>query len=830
MKLSYNWLGDYVAHGLDAAALADRLTMAGLEVDDVEQHGDALDGVVVGQVLATQPHPNADRLTLCQVDLGSGEPVPIVCGAPNVAAGQKVAVATVGTTLSLPGRETPGERVAITIKKAKIRGEESQGMICAEDELGLSADHAGILVLDAAAAVGQPFAAYLGAKGVALVDYVLDVSITPNRPDAISHIGMARDVAAVGRLPLRRPDVALPVAGGAVADLVSVVIEAPEACPRYVAMVVEGIQVRESPAWLKQRLTAIGLRPRNHVVDVTNYVMFECGQPLHAFDYDQVAGRKIIVRHSQGGEAFVSLDSKERKLPENTLLICDADRPVAIAGVMGGENSEVTDSTTTVLIESAYFEPSAIRRTARQMGLQTDASYRFERGVDATGQPWAAARAAALIAEIGGGRIVPGMVDAHPNAPAERTILMRPARAVRVLGVAIDPAIMAELLEALGFAVASGHALLGEPALACTVPGYRPDVEREIDLIEEVARLNGYDKIPLPSHVPVAALAPAVAPETRAMQRAQGYLTGLGFREIYTNSMLSRETAERFNLPVLTASGHPGTVVETLKPISQEMAALRPSLLPGMLAVMAHNQNHGHDVLRFLEFGHMFSKTDAAGVIVPGYGEHTSLLLAMSGPAERVNWTNKERLADFYDLKGIVEGLVGRLGLADVAYTPVYTPTSVTQYHLEMRVGGRLVGVLACASDEVRAMYDLKESVFFAEVNWDVVGAAAPDVAGVKYHPISRFPGVDRDLAVLVDASVQVGAAMATIRAVAGGMLRRLTVFDEYRGDQVPAGKKSVAFGLRFSADRTLQDDEVDRMMARILDRLQNEQGAELRR
>ncbi|MEZ4702818.1 MAG: phenylalanine--tRNA ligase subunit beta [Rhodothermales bacterium] len=830
MKLSYNWLGDYVAHGLDADALADRLTMAGLEVDDVERHGEALDGVVVGRVLATQRHPNADRLTLCQVDIGAGDPVPIVCGAPNVAAGQKVAVATVGTILSLPDREKPGERVAITIKSAKIRGEASQGMICAEDELGLSDDHAGILVLDAAAPIGQPFSAYLAEKGVALVDYVLDVSITPNRPDAISHIGVARDVAAVGRLPLVRPKLALPAPGGRAAERIAVEIEAPQACRRYVAMIVEGVVIQESPEWLKQRLLAIGLRPRNNVVDITNYVMYECGQPLHAFDYDQVAGRKIVVRWSHPGETFVTLDSKERKLPENTLMICDADRSVAIAGVMGGENSEVTDRTTTVLIESAYFDPSTIRRTARLLGLQTDASYRFERGVDSDGQVWAAARAASLIAELGGGMLLPGMVDAHPNPAPARTVLMRPSRAVRVLGVEIDTAVMVELLEALGFDVTRGHEWLGEPALACVVPGYRPDVEREIDLIEEVARLYGYERIPLPSHVPVAAIAPYVAPETRAAQRAQQYLTGLGFREIYTNSMLSRETAERFNLPVLTGAGHPGEVVETLKPISQEMAALRPALLPGMLAVMAHNQNHGHDTLRFLEFGHVFSKTDAPDVIVPGYGEHTSLLVALSGPAEQANWTNKERVADYYDLKGIVEGLARRLGWKQVAFTPDYAATPATAYHANVSIGGRHVGVIACLSDAVQRQYDLKAPVFFAELNWDAAGAASADIAGVKYAPISRFPSVDRDLAVIVDRSAQVGDLTAAIRSAGGTLLRALTVFDVYRGDQVPADKKSVAFGLRFSADRTLQDDEVDRVVTRVLDRLSADYGAELRR
>ena len=372
MKISYNWLKDYVAHDLGPQALADRLTMAGLEEEEVITIGQPLEGVVVGHVLETRSHPNADRLTLCDVDLGDGEPVQIVCGAPNVAAGQKVPVATVGTTLLLPSRDDPARREAVTLRKAKLRGKVSQGMICAEDELGLSDDHSGIMVLRDDAPVGQPFEAYLAGQGIAAQDFALDVAITPNRPDATSHIGVARDVAALENLPLRRPEVALPEAGGAAAEQVAIGIEAPQGCPRYVGLLVRGVEIKESPAWLKQRLTAIGLRPRNNVVDVTNYVMYECGQPLHAFDFDQIAGAKIIVRAAEGGETFTTLDSKAHTLPAGTLLICDAERPVALAGIMGGENSEVTDATTNVLLESAYFDPSTIRRAARLLGLSTD--------------------------------------------------------------------------------------------------------------------------------------------------------------------------------------------------------------------------------------------------------------------------------------------------------------------------------------------------------------------------------------------------------------------------------------------------------------------------
>ena len=452
MNISYNWIGEYVDHGLPVDELAHALTMSGLEVEEVAQIGANLDGVVVGHVLEAGQHPNADRLRLCRVDVGDGEPVQIVCGAPNVATGQKVPVAMVGTTLMLPDRKNPDEKVPVKIKKAKLRGEVSQGMICAEDELGLGHDHSGIMVLPPEAEVGTPFEAYLKAQGVPSSDAVIDIAITPNRPDATSHIGVARDVAALTDQPLTRPDVSLPTEGGEAAELVTVQLDAAEACPRYVAMVVKNVAIGESPAWLKARLEAIGLRPRNNVVDITNYVMHECGQPLHAFDLGEIAGQTIRVRLTEGEETFTTLDSVERKLPAGTLMIADAERDVAIAGVMGGENSEVTDDTTDVLIESAYFDLSTVRRTAKALQLQTDASYRFERGVDRDGQVWAAARAAALMADLAGGEIVPGMVDAHPVKPEPRRITLRPFRVEQILGVDIPLGEIERLLTAIGFA------------------------------------------------------------------------------------------------------------------------------------------------------------------------------------------------------------------------------------------------------------------------------------------------------------------------------------------------------------------------------------------
>jgi len=824
MKISYNWLNEYVNHSLSPESLADALTMSGLEVEGIEIIGASMEGIMVGHVLETSAHPNADRLTLCRVDLGVGDPVQIVCGAPNVAAGQHVPVATVNTTLMLPDRNNPTERVAVKLKKAKIRGELSFGMICAEDELGLSDDHAGIMVLDTDASVGQPFADYLKARGRDVQDAVLDVSITPNRPDAISHIGVARDVGALQASKLILPAVHLPPHGGEAAHQVTVKIEAPEACGRYAALLVRGVKIQPSPLWLQQRLTAIGLRPRNNVVDITNFVMHECGQPLHAFDYDQIADKTIIVRLTQEETPFTTLDSKERLLPKGTLMIADGARDVAIAGVMGGENSEVTGNTTNVLIESAYFDPSSIRKTAKALQLQTDASYRFERGVDPEGQVWAAARAAQLMVSLGGGSSVPGLVDAHPVRTQQRTVSVRISRIEHVLGIAVPQQEAVRLLEAIGFDVAIDNAVL-----RCTVPTYRPDVAREIDVIEEVARLFGYDRIPEPAHTVIPNETPHERPVQILRSRALDLLRNLGYREIYTNSMLRHETAEAFDQPVLRGLAVDGGVVQTLNPISQEMAALRPNLLPGLLQVLAHNQNHGQRLLRFAEFGHVFNRATDGATLIPGYAEHASLIVALSGPQEGAGWDRTERAADFFDLKGVMEALLEALHLPSPIMQPVYDATPVTAYHLTLSAGGVPLGLLAQLSATVATSFGLKDPVYFAVLNWDyIVELAAPRLA-ISYRPISRFPVVERDLAVVVGRDQPVGPMEEAIRTAGAPLLQGLSVFDLYEGDRIAQDRKSVAFGLRFGSDRTLQDAEVDTCIAHVLAALVEKFGAELR-
>ena len=744
MNLSTNWLSDYVAHGLEPDALAELLTMSGLEVEGVATTGPGLEGVVVGHVLEVGKHPNADRLRVCSVDVGGDGPVQIVCGAPNVAAGQRVPVATVGTELMLPARkpapaEAGGSGLApVTIKKGKIRGEVSNGMICAEDELGLGDDHDGIMVLEDDAAVGQSVSDYLRARGAG-GDAVLDIAITPNRPDATSHVGVARDVAALLDLPLTLPTADVPEARGLPG--VDVVIEDADGCPRFVGMVIEGVAVGPSPDWMQDRLRAVGLRPISNVVDVTNYVMLELGQPLHAYDLDTITGA-VTVRRALEGETTKTLDGVERKLPAGTLVVADETGALGVAGVMGGLDSEVSEATTRVFLEGAMWNPADIRRTAKALGLQTDASYRFERGADPTVQPLAVARAAGLIAEVGGGTVLPGMIDENPAPHQPRTVALRPSRVATVLGVEVLTGEIVRLLTAIGFEVErrAGSALdafaatamshgataaaveAGDAALEVTVPPFRPDVEREVDVVEEVARLWGYGRLPTPASTPVPLVPAGDTPSARLLDRVRGRLAALGFRELYTNSLVPRATADAFADPAWTGRG--GEPVETLNPISQEMAALRPSLLTGLVAVAAYNQARGAGPLRLFEAGHVYRRSADAADTVQGYHEHTSLVLGMSGAA-RAGWDASSRPADFYDLKGVVMDVLADLGLEGVAETPRPAPQGLTAYALDLEVGGTRLGSVGLLADGAARAADLQDALFVAELDWDAVARLA---------------------------------------------------------------------------------------------------------
>ena len=822
MKVSYQWLRAYADRIPPASELSHMLTMCGLEVEGIQPRHTALDGTVVGFVEKTRPHPNADRLTLCQVNLGDGPSVQIVCGAPNVAAGQNVAVARPGATVSMAGPAADRSPVAIKIRRTRLRGQVSEGMICAEDELGLSDEHAGIMVLRDDAPTGQPLEEYLSAHGIAATDTVYDLAITPNRPDAVCHIGVARDIAACCGSDLRRPNVALPAAGGPVADAISVHITCPAACRRYVALLVRGVRIGPSPLWLRQRLHAIGQRPINNVVDVTNYVMRECGQPLHAFDFDRLLGASVIVRQATAAEHFVTLDGKQHALPAGAVLVCDAERPIALGGIMGGANSEVFPATVNVLLESAYFDPATTRRTVKALGIVTDASYRFERGVDASGQIWAAARAAQLMVQLSGGELVPGMVDCHPNPVFMSTAALRPTRLAHVLGADIAREEVLRILDSLGFSCRQddGHTLYYD------IPPFRPDVTREIDLIEEVARIHGFDAIHEPGRVPIPNFVPRTRASDRVRASAKTFLVGRGYREIYTNSLLSREEAERFCCPALGAAG---PVVETLNAVSQSMTTLRPSLLAGMLLTMGFNSRRGCERLRFCEFGHVFHRAEAEDALVPGYAEHESFIMAISGPVTRKGWDQTARLADFFDLKGDVEALLRALRLPDFDMTASEHSTTVSEFHVSIGVKGRRIGHMAQVLSTHLQAQDIRTAVYFAELDWDALTSLASPHQTREYMAVPRHPEVMRDIALVVPRGVTAGAMLKSIGQAGAPLLQQAEIFDLYEGEHIGRDHKSIAFSLRLGADRTLTDAEVRACIGAILDALERNWGARLR-
>ena len=816
MRISYNWLSNYVGHGLSPADLADSLTMAGLEVEHTKEKALSLEGVIVGQVLSVRPHPNADRLQLCDVDLGTGMSEQIVCGAPNVAAHQRVPVATVGTSLVIGGK-------TIKIRKSKIRGQISMGMICAEDELGLSEDHQGIMILAGNSNIGEPLKDYFRREYGMTNDIIFDLAITPNRPDATCHIGVARDLAALQNVPLKHPDIPAPPNQTDIEKYLEVLIQCPDLCGRYTAMIVRDVNVKPSPVWLKQKLESVGVRSVNNIVDATNYVMYECGQPLHAFDYDRIRQKKIVVRESVAGEIFVTLDAKQHTLTDGVVLICDGKEPIALGGIMGGENSEIDDTTTNVLIESAWFAPSRTRRSAKTLGISTDASYRFERGVDTALQPWAALRTAMLIADLGEGTPVHGILDIHPTAPPPLHIDLRISRIYKILGTRIEYGRIIQILESLGFSPTHQK---GDDVIACTVPTYRPDVNLEIDLIEEIVRIYGLENIPLSKNSTPSLSVPLPRTNDQLRDLALSCLTGLGFREIYTNSLLPDDTAAQFRHAVIGTDYPP---VRTLNAVSKSMATLRPSLLPGMLKVMQYNIHHSQQVLRFCEFGHVFHHSQQQAAFIENCSEYNALLLGISGPIQPDNWDSTSRIADFFDLKGHVGTLLDALRLNILRLQPCYQPTELTDYHITLYSDRTRVGTMARLSGSIQKAYDLPDPVFFMEFNWTRLVLLYEGIPDVTYVPVSSFPAVGRDLAVSVDQSQPVAPMLSIIYEAGQPLLRNVTIFDVYTGDRIPPGKKSIAFSLRFEADRTLRDQEIDQVIQTIVHVLSEQFNATLR-
>jgi len=808
VKVSHKWLKNYIELEAEPEEVKEKLTMLGLEVESVEYLGEKFKNFYVGEVLEVNKHPNADRLTVCKVSIGK-DTLQIICGAPNVSSGQKVPVALVGAIIPRNQHDPEGKPFVLT--RARIRGVESFGMICSEYELGLGDDKEGIMVLEPNAKVGQPLAEYFG-----LDDFVYDISITPNRPDCLSHIGIARELAVAFGLKLKKPEIKVVESDKKVTDYASVEIIDPLNCPRYTARVVLNVKVEPSPKWLQNYLQSVGLRPINNIVDITNFVLYEIGHPLHAFDYDKLAGHKIIVKCAEDGEVFITLDGKARTLRKDTLMICDAQKPVAIAGVMGGANSQITEETRNVLIESAYFNPISIRRTSKYLGLSTDASYRFERGADPEAVIWALNRAAQLMAEIAGGEVLRGIIDVYPVKIEPKVVSLRFSRLNSIIGLEIPRDEVIKILEGLEFEVLN----LDEKGLTVKVPTFRPDVEREIDLIEEVARVYGYDKIPDKMQSIVHFSAEKIKIDFHNLVR--GRLIGAGFKEVVTNSMLDQDKAGLFG----------ENFVKVLNPLSKEMSALRTSLIPSALEVVKHNFGYGIKNLKFFEIGKVFRVSfdeDEKPKFVDNYIEEERLLILMTGLAEPISYDVKERNFDIYDLKGEVEKLFRALFLENYQFIYYSNNSEIAEFEIGIEIAGKYAGKLFKASDDLLKKFDIEADIYIAEIDFELI-CKHSKIEERQYAEFPRFPSVYRDLAFVIDEAVPVGEVEKAIREKAGEILKSIRLFDIYRGERIGEGKKSVAFSLEIlSKEKTLTDEEVNELIKKVVNYVEQKLGAKLR-
>lgn len=804
MKVSLSWLREYIPIDLDPQEISDRLTMAGLEVDGVESLYDYLDKVIVGQVVQARQHPNADKLTCCAVDIGKGELSPIVCGAPNVREGMYVACA-------LPGAILPGD---FKIKKSKLRGEPSHGMLCSAAELILADDASGIMDLEGDFVTGTPLVSALK-----LDDAVFEIDLTPNRPDCLSLIGVAREIGAFTepRNKVTLPDVAFPEArmdSRRIHDFVSVEIEDPQLCPRYTAGMLFDVTVGPSPLWLKQRLEAVGLSSVNNVVDITNFVMMETGQPLHAFDYDDIAKSKIIVRTAgKPGDAplaFTTLDSKIHKLDPEMLMICDGDKPVGIAGVMGGENSEITDGTTRVLVESAYFNPVSIRRTAKRTGISSDASHRFERGVDPEGTMFALKRAVSLMAQLCSATIAGDLIDENPVKAQPVIIDMKPEALNVRLGTSFSSEEMAQILTSVGFGVEKNSNQEGEVLLRVRVPSFRVDVARPEDLSEEVARLWGYNKIET-SYPLVKAKGRPLNNRLVLRSNIRRVMPGFGFCEAINYNFIRRDACERMGIDI-DGSDKRTRMVEILNPISDQMSVLRTSIIPGLLESMARNTAQQVDSLQLFEIGKTFF--DVAPGEQPEEVEVVGGLI--TGCRWDQTWYSKKEAVDFFDLKGVVQGLLDALQISGAVYErtdagecPFYEPG----YGAKVVKDGRVLGTLGKIESGVGAAFGLRQDAYIFDLDMDSVEKAVP--SAIQAVGLPKFPSISRDMTFIVSKCVEVGAMMDTISTFAQkqGLIEDYFLFDVFEGQNIGEDKKSLSFRIVYrSASKTLTEKNIKKI------------------
>jgi phenylalanyl-tRNA synthetase beta chain len=804
MKVSLKWLREYVDIKLAPKELAERLTMAGLEVKGIQVTGGTWDNVVVGEVIALSPHPNADRLRLATVDLGTKQ-VTTVCGAPNIALGQKVSFAHVGAQL-IDGHT--GQ--AVELKPARIRGVVSEGMVCSEKELGISENHEGILVLPPEAAIGTALSAYLG-------DVVVDLDITPNRPDCLSVIGIAREIAALTGESLRVPGVRYEETEKSIDSFASVDIVDPDLCPRYCASLVAGTRIGPSPSWLQQRLSSCGMRPINNVVDITNYVMLEYGQPLHAFDCHKLKGRQIIVRRARNGETITTLDGSKRSLDSDILVIADKEKAVAVAGIMGGLDSEVTDRTDTILLESANFNQAAIRRGCSHLQFQSEASVRFDKGLNGELPLVPLKRATQLLLELAGGKAAKGVIDVFPGRSKPELVSLTTREVKRLSGLKVNIDEIVKVLRVLGFECREGDS---SPQILVSAPYWRSDIKCSADVVEEVVRIIGYDRLPMTRlGSPLPAQKSKLSVEARQSElkdKLRNILTGFGFQEILTYSLVSLEKLQKVS-PQLELRIPP---LKIANPMIREQECLRTSLRAGLLVTLAHNQKFEQAGMRLFEIGRVFL---SKGKDLPE--EKDVLCAVLSGARAELSWQTGKEPLDFFDAKGVVENLLNQLGLK-AGFENSDDETLFPGRGANIIVDDDKVGVVGDMHPKVTQAFELPDTICIIEV--DLEKLLAKLTAARRYQSIPRFPSVTRDIALVVDEQVSYRRAEEIIQSFP--LVNRVTLFDLYRGEQITEGKKSFAIRIAYlSPSRTLTDEEVDRTQEQMLARLGQELGATLR-
>jgi len=808
MTISYNWLSEYLPETIEPEKLGKILTSIGLEVESLEKYEalkGGLQGLVIGEVLECSKHPDADKLSLTKVNIGSGEPLQIVCGAPNVAAGQKVVVATVGATIY------PANGEPMTMKKAKIRGVESFGMICAEDEIGLSDNHAGILILPSDTAVGTPAAEYFGAY----TDWVYEIGLTPNRMDAMSHLGVARDVCAyLTHHNNRQTKVVSPFKGNLPASNntlpIQVVVENATACQRYAGVSIQGVTVKESPKWLIDKLKSIGLRPINNIVDITNFILHETGQPLHAFDADAITGNTVIVKNAAEGELFTTLDEKERKLSGDDLVICNAAESMCMAGVYGGISSGVKDSTTNIFLESAWFHPQTIRKTSLRHGLRTDAATRFEKGVDISNTVNVLKRAALLIKELAGGEIASAVVDVYP-APKDKTVVVLKYHYLKKLsGKNYHPDTVKDILTALGFEIIKE----GQDDMHLAVPYSKTDISLPADIVEEIMRIDGLDNVEIPAFINIAPAVETLATEAAAKEKIAASLAGAGFSEIFTNSITN---AAYYTDEVLQ------TAVSMINSLSAELNIMRPAMLETGLESVAYNLNRKNTDLQFFEFGKTYSTRE-----VGKYAEQQHLAVYVTGKLQADSWKGKAVKADFYYLKGIVEKIMQLLGVTITAYTT--GSNEKMDLCIVAQAKNETVAVIGSVGKKTLAKFDVRQPVFYADIQWDAV-LSAHKKQRISFTEIPKFPAVQRDLAIVVDKSVAYAEVEKATKGAKVGKLQSVNLFDVFENEKLGAGKKSMAVSFTFlDEEKTMTDKDIDAMMGKIIASYEKELHAEIRK